>query len=69
MVIDLEIERERTKKEIRQIEEALKATGSKLTSKNFLKKAPQPVVLKEKEKEKSFREKLKKLKETADFIR
>ncbi|HCG76287.1 MAG: valine--tRNA ligase [bacterium (Candidatus Ratteibacteria) CG01_land_8_20_14_3_00_40_19] len=68
-VIDLEIERERTKKEIRQIEEALKATGSKLTSKNFLKKAPQPVVLKEKEKEKSFREKLKKLKETADFIR
>ena len=67
-LIDLEIEKKRLHQEIEKAGKEMVLAEHKLKSKEFLKKAPASVVLKEREKENLLGEKLKKLKETADFI-
>ncbi len=68
-LIDLEIEKKRLHQEIVKAEKEMALTEHKLKSKDFLKKAPESIVLKEREKGKSISEKLKKLKEATDFLR
>lgn len=68
-LIDLEIEKKRLYQEIEKAEKEVALAERKLKNKNFLKKAPESVVLKEREKKESLGEKLGKLKETADFLR
>ncbi|NLA26393.1 MAG: hypothetical protein GX878_03255, partial [Firmicutes bacterium] len=47
-VIDLEVERERLKKELQQVEKELRRAEGKLQNPSFLKKAPRDIVAKEK---------------------
>ncbi|UCG00158.1 MAG: valine--tRNA ligase [Spirochaetaceae bacterium] len=49
--IDLEREIEKLKKELRNLEDALRRTAAKLANPSFLSKAPEEVVLKEKSKQ------------------
>ena len=68
-VIDLEIEKKRLNREIEKTEKEIRFVETKLKNKGFLQKAPEAVVLEEKEKQKSLSEELKKLKEANDFLR
>ena len=68
-VIDLEIEKKRLNREIEKTEKEMTFVETKLKNKGFLKNAPKIVVAKEQEKEKNLSEKLKKLKETVNFIK
>jgi len=49
--IDLDKEMEKLNKELRNLEEALKRTKGKLANQSFLKKAPEDVVRKERDKQ------------------
>jgi len=60
-LIDVAAERQRLEKEINRLKGLLKSLSVKLTSQNFLEKAPKDVVAREKEKEQRNREQLKKL--------
>ncbi|MFB6215058.1 MAG: class I tRNA ligase family protein, partial [Candidatus Bipolaricaulia bacterium] len=53
-LIDIEKERERIKNELIEVEEDLDSTLRKLNNEDFLKKAPEEVVSKEKEKKEEF---------------
>ncbi|MFB6290569.1 MAG: valine--tRNA ligase [Candidatus Bipolaricaulia bacterium] len=53
-LIDIEKERERIKNELTELEEDLNSTLRKLNNEDFLKKAPEEVVSKEKNKKKEF---------------
>ena len=53
-LIDIEKERERMKNELAEVEENLDSTARKLNNEDFLKKAPEEVVSKEKKKEEEF---------------
>ena len=66
-LIDLEVEKQRMKKEIDRISRQISGLEKKLTNENFLNKAPENVVNQEKEKMTNFNEKLKKL--NANFNR
>lgn len=66
-LIDLEVEKQRMKKEIDRISRQISGLEKKLTNENFLNKAPENVVNQEKEKMNNFNEKLKKL--NANFNR
>ena len=61
-LIDISLERERISKEVVRIEDILKELNFKLSDHQFVSKAPQDVVEREKQKQSDFREKLKKLK-------
>ena len=67
-VIDLEVEKERISREIEKIEREMGFVESKLKNEGFLKNAPETVVSKEQEKEKNLGEKLKKMRETIEFM-
>ncbi len=56
-LIDIESERKRIKKELDQVEGDLEATERKLSNEDFLKKAPEEVVAKEKDKKEEFQAK------------
>jgi len=60
-IIDLEAEKTRISKHIKEQESFLKILNNKLNNKNFLKKAPEAVVAKEKEKAQIAKDKLVKL--------
>ncbi|MCJ7629925.1 MAG: valine--tRNA ligase [Longimicrobiales bacterium] len=60
-VIDLEKERERLSVEIQRLSGQLKGVMGKLENRNFLDRAPEEVVAKEREKEASLREQMEKL--------
>jgi valyl-tRNA synthetase len=60
-VIDLEKERERLAGEIRRLEGQLAGVRKKLENRNFVEKAPEEVVGRERDKERSFQEQLAKL--------
>jgi valyl-tRNA synthetase len=62
-VVDLEKERERLEGEIDRLAGQLKGVRSKLENPNFLQRAPEDVVAREREKEASFQEQLGKLRE------
>jgi len=60
-LIDLEIEKQRMKKEIDRITSQIQGLEKKLSNENFLAKAPEKVVQQEKEKLSNFKQKLNKL--------
>ncbi len=60
-VVDVEGELKRLEKEINKIKKEINRIEKKLSNENFLKKAPEEVVEKEKKKRKEFEEKLKKV--------
>jgi valyl-tRNA synthetase len=62
-VIDLDRERERLSEEIKRLSEQLEGVRAKLANANFVERAPEEVVAREREKEKSFREQMEKLRE------
>jgi len=61
-VIDLSVERERTEKEIKKLEELLVRVNNKLTNEKFVNNAPKEVVEKEKTKQAEWQNALDKLK-------
>jgi valyl-tRNA synthetase len=61
-VIDIDAEKARLSKKISEMENILKGLSDRLKNKDFLKKAPEEVVEKEKEKEKQLSENIEKLK-------
>lgn len=62
-VIDIDLERARLDKKLQDLESTLTVLDKKLKSKGFLKKAPGEVVEKEKEKQKTLKDRAKRLKE------
>jgi valyl-tRNA synthetase len=62
-VIDLEREKERLRGEIQRLESQLEGTLKKLANEGFVEKAPEEVVVREREKEASFQEQMAKLRE------
>jgi valyl-tRNA synthetase len=62
-VIDLEREKDRLRGEIQRLESQLQGTRKKLGNEGFLEKAPEEVVVREREKEASYREQMAKLQE------
>ncbi len=61
-LIDIEVEKERLKKEVERLEKLLEGVNKKLTNENFISKAPEDVVKNEREKQKNFSEALEKVK-------
>lgn len=61
-LIDLDVERERLLKRIREMEGRLAAVQKKLDNPNFLQRAPAEVVTHEREKQSAYRDQLQKLK-------
>lgn len=61
--IDLDKEKKRVSGKIQELNQYLEGIEKKLTNDSFIKKAPQKVVLKEKEKKETFSQKLKTLKD------
>jgi valyl-tRNA synthetase len=68
-LIDLDKEKERLEKEISDAEGRLKKSQSKLRNENFVEKAPEQVVNKEREKAATYEEELSKLKSNYEKIR
>jgi len=62
-IIDPDVERKRLEKEITRIQGMLDGIGKKLKNPQFTGRAPKEVVDKEREKEKTFRDNMEKLKE------
>ena len=60
-LIDMEVERERLTKRIREAEGRLAAVEQKLGNSNFIQRAPESVVAREREKQSAHREQLEKL--------
>lgn len=67
-LIDIEVEKERLKKEIERIEKLLEGVNKKLTNQNFIQRAPEEVIQKEKEKQKNFSDALEKVKKNLEMI-
>ncbi|MCG2677850.1 valine--tRNA ligase [bacterium] len=63
-LIDLEKERGRLKRQMGRVEEELERARKKLKNKDFLNKAPERVIVKEREKAGEFKEKLEKLRKS-----
>jgi valyl-tRNA synthetase len=61
-LIDLDLEKSRLGKEIERLEGQINSLGKKLSNEQFLTRAPEDVVKQEKEKLRTFDEKLQKLK-------
>jgi len=59
-LIDLKAERKRVGREIKRLKELLSGLNQKLNNPQFVGKAPEQVIEKEKQKQADFREKLKK---------
>lgn len=60
-LIDIEVERERLAKRIDEMQGRLAAIGKKLNNENFLHRAPEDVVAREREKQVAYDDRLKKL--------
>lgn len=67
-VIDIELERTRLTKEIERIEKMVQNISSKLTNANFVQRAPEEVVEKEREKLQNFRKTLATLRKNYDAL-
>jgi valyl-tRNA synthetase len=66
--VDLSAERERLDKEIAKVEAELRVVESKLNNKSFVDRAPKNVVELNRQRQKSFAEQLKKLREARDKL-
>ncbi|MCD6575422.1 valine--tRNA ligase [Candidatus Aerophobetes bacterium] len=67
-LIDVDKERERLSKDLIRVENELERVDRKLSSNEFLKKAPPEVVTREREKESQLREKLSRLKKRLEDL-
>ena len=67
-VVDLERERRRLREEMERLEDRLRDTRRKLDNEQFVTKAPEEVVEREREKARSQREQLEKLGEKLDLF-
>ncbi len=67
-LIDLDVEKERQQKKLQEFEKYLGIVQNKLNNKNFVEKAPDNVVAKERERESELLEQIAKLKGTIDGI-
>jgi valyl-tRNA synthetase len=67
-VIDLEKERERLAGEIQRLTGQLRGVQGKLENRQFVERAPEEVVAREREKEASFREQIEKLQEKLEVF-
>ncbi len=67
-LIDIEVERERLKKEIERLEKLLESVNKKLSNENFVSRAPEDVVQKEREKQQNFREALEKVRKNLEML-
>lgn len=67
-LIDIEVEKERLKKEIERLEKLIDSVNKKLSNKNFLSRAPEEIVNTEKEKQKNFSEALEKVKKNLSML-
>ncbi len=67
-LIDLEKEKERLKRQMDKIEEELEGAREKLKSKDFLSKAPEKVIAKEREKERELKERWERLKKNLESL-
>ena len=61
-IIDVKKEAGRLKDKLKDLEKILKSTDKKLKNKQFLNRAPQEIIAREKEKKIQFKESIKKLK-------
>jgi valyl-tRNA synthetase len=68
-LIDVDIEKTRLSKEIERLESINKGIKGKLQNKNFVDKAPEKIVLAEKEKLQNNEEKLNKLNENLNRLK
>lgn len=67
-IIDFDKEREKLSGEIKRLEGLIKGTNSKLSNENFVSRAPENVVAREREKLQSFESELQKLKKNLDAL-
>ncbi|MFO7890700.1 MAG: valine--tRNA ligase [bacterium] len=67
-IIDLKVERERIEKEMNRLQGLLQGITQKLQNEQFINKAPEKVVEKEKKKQINFQEKFDKLQENLKMI-
>ena len=67
-IIDLDHERTRLREEIERLSDLIVTTSKKLENQNFVSKAPEEVVSKEKHKLSSFKERAAKLEEKLDAL-
>jgi len=67
-LIDFNVERDRLQKEIKRLEHQLEALNHKLQSTDFLKKAPDEVIDREKKKKADFESNLEKLKSNLESL-
>jgi valyl-tRNA synthetase len=67
-LIDIEVERERLKKESERLQKLLDGVNKKLLNENFTSKAPKEVIEKEKEKQHNFSTSLEKVKHSLEML-
>lgn len=67
-LVNPEVEKERQKKKLAELDKFLKIVRGKLNNDNFVKKAPEQVVEKEREREKELLEQIEKVEETISQI-
>ena len=68
-IIDIEVELNRLEKELTELRKEMELTSKKLSNKDFLNKAPDHIVEKERKKESEFKEKEAALKERLKFLK
>ncbi|MFN4112062.1 MAG: class I tRNA ligase family protein, partial [Ignavibacteria bacterium] len=67
-LIDIDIERERLKKEMERLEKLLESVNKKLSNENFVSRAPSDVIQKEREKQQNFSEALNKVRKNLKML-
>ncbi|MBM4176062.1 MAG: valine--tRNA ligase [Ignavibacteria bacterium] len=67
-LIDIEVERERLKKESERLQKLLDGVSKKLSNESFTSKAPKEVIEKEKEKQHNFSTSLEKVKHSLEML-
>ncbi len=67
-LIDIEVERERLKKESERLQKLLDGVNKKLSNESFTSKAPKEVIEKEKEKQHNFSTSLEKVKHSLEML-
>lgn len=67
-LIDVEVEKERLRKEIERLERLLDGVNKKLSNENFVSRAPEDVVQKEREKQQNFSEALIKVRQNLKML-
>lgn len=67
-IIDIEKEKERLKREFEKIKQSLTEIKARLSNKEFIKRAPEEIVLREREKKAEFESRIRRLKENLKIL-